>query len=109
MRPRGHPASRLMLSRVIVLSEGESLPPGLSPAPRVLDAPPSPVHSPFPLGRFVTSTESLMSDDKTDFHRKLHEALIAALVREKGLSDEEAEALRGWETHALAEWLARET
>lgn len=49
-----------------------------------------------------------MPDDKTDFHRKLHEALIAALVREKGLSDEEAEALHGWETHALAEWLARE-
>lgn len=49
-----------------------------------------------------------MSDDKSDFHRKLHVALIAALVREKGLSDEEAEALRGWEIHALAEWLARE-
>lgn len=30
------------------------------------------------------------------YHRKLHEALIAALVREKGLSEQEAEALRGW-------------
>ena len=49
-----------------------------------------------------------MSDDKSDFRRKLHEALIAALVREKRLSDEEAEALRSWETSALAEWLARE-
>ena len=49
-----------------------------------------------------------MSDDKTDFHHKLHEALIAALVREKGLSEEEAEVLREWETSALAEWLARE-